>query len=96
MPFWKRSCITLTKSLGLKKIVTPTYYLVYFSVVPYQAIKAKDAWNSPEKATDFPCCDFLISHLDQTKQQFFCGITASHGLDSANTEVVSLFEQVKT
>ncbi|KAJ7382364.1 Netrin receptor unc5c [Desmophyllum pertusum] len=58
-----------------------------------QTITSRDAWNSPENATDFPRCDFEIRHVDQTKEQFFCGITVSHETDSANTEVVALFEQ---
>ena len=56
-------------------------------------MKSKDVWNPPGNS-NFPRCDFVISHVDKTKQQFFCGITASHGNDSASTEVVALFEQV--
>lgn len=59
----------------------------------FQTIKSKDAWNSPEDS-NFPRRDFVISHVDKTKQQFFCEITASHGDDSASKEVVALFEQV--
>ena len=57
-------------------------------------IKSKDAWNSPENSKDFPRCDFEISHVDKQKQCFFCAIKISHENDSANTEVVALFEQV--
>lgn len=59
-----------------------------------KTIKSKDAWNSPENS-NFPRRDFVISHVDKTKQQFFCEITASHGNDSASKELVALFEQTR-
>ena len=59
-----------------------------------QTIKSKNAWQSPENATDFPRCHFEIIHVDKTKQSFFCGMTASHENDQANTEVVAYFERV--
>ena len=58
----------------------------------FQTIKSKDAWNSPENSKDFPCCFFEISHVDKTKQSFFCGITTSHDEDTASAEIVSYFE----
>ncbi|KAJ7382360.1 Netrin receptor unc5c [Desmophyllum pertusum] len=59
-----------------------------------KTIKSKNAWQSPENATDFPRCHFEIIHVDKTKQSFFCGMTASHENDQANTEVVAYFERV--
>lgn len=56
-------------------------------------IKSEDAWNSPENSTDFPCCVFEITHVDEAKQLFSCEITASHLNDSAETELVAFFEQ---
>ncbi|RMX40227.1 hypothetical protein pdam_00014342, partial [Pocillopora damicornis] len=56
-------------------------------------IYIKDAWNSPENSANFPFCVFEVSHVDRTKQQFFCGITVSHDDDSANTEMVAFFKQ---
>ena len=57
-------------------------------------IYIKDAWNPPENSANFPLCVFEVSHVDRTKQQFFCGITVSHDDDSANTEMVAFFKQV--
>lgn len=57
-------------------------------------MKSTDAWNSPENSQDFPRCDFEIRHVDKKKERFFCAIKISHEKDSANTEVVALFEQV--
>ena len=64
------------------------------SLILLQTIKSKDAWNTPEDATDFPCCHFVIRHIDKMKQSFFCRITASHENDQANSEVVAYFEHV--
>ncbi|KAL9969789.1 hypothetical protein ACROYT_G022047 [Oculina patagonica] len=57
-----------------------------------KTIKSNDVWHTPENATDFPRCHFDIIHVDKTKQSFFCGITASHEKDRANSEVVAYFE----
>ena len=69
-------------------------YQNLFSLLLMKTIKSKDAWNSPENSTDFPRCHFEISHVDETKQSFFCGITASHGNDTAETEVIEFYEEV--
>ncbi|PFX28743.1 Netrin receptor UNC5C [Stylophora pistillata] len=62
-----------------------------------QGIKAKDAWHSLEHdSTGFPHCQFNIEHVGKSKQAFFCGITASHGRDQANTELVAYFEQERS
>lgn len=58
-----------------------------------KVISIKTAWNSPENSVNFPLCVFKVSHVDLTKQQFFCEITVSHDHDSANTEMVAFFEQ---
>ncbi|XP_022785393.1 uncharacterized protein LOC111325770 [Stylophora pistillata] len=58
-----------------------------------KAISTRDAWNSPENSANFPLCVFDVSHVDRTKQQFFCEITVTHDHDSANTEMVAFFEQ---
>ncbi|KAM7449381.1 hypothetical protein ABFA07_002748 [Porites harrisoni] len=58
-------------------------------------IKSNDAWNSPENSTDFPCCHFEVSHVDQGKKTFTCGITVSHLQDSAEVEVTAVFEEPK-
>ncbi|PFX28747.1 Netrin receptor UNC5C [Stylophora pistillata] len=58
-----------------------------------QKITARDAWHSLENSTGFPHCQFNIEHVSKSKQAFFCGITASHGRDQANTELVAYFEQ---
>jgi len=60
----------------------------------FQTISSKDAWNSPENSTDFARCYFEISHVDKTKQAFFCGIKASHVKDTAETDVVAFYEEV--
>lgn len=67
---------------------------MFSSLILLQTIKSKDAWNTPEDATDFPCCHFIIKHVDKAKQSFFCKITASHENDQANSEVVAYFEGV--
>ena len=35
-----------------------------------------------------------MSHVDITKQQFFCKMTATHENDSAGNEIVAFFQQV--
>ena len=67
---------------------------MFSSLILLQTIKSKDAWNTPEDATGFPCCHFIIKHVDKAKQSFFCKITASHENDQANSEVVAYFERV--
>nr|XP_058953107.1 netrin receptor UNC5C-like [Pocillopora verrucosa] len=57
-----------------------------------QTITAKDAWHSLENSKGFPHCQIIIEHVNKSKQAFFCGITASHGRDQANTELVAYFE----
>ncbi|XP_022785432.1 netrin receptor UNC5C-like [Stylophora pistillata] len=61
-----------------------------------QNITAKDAWHSLENFKDFPHCQFNIEPVSKSKQAFFCGITASHGRDQANTELVAYFEQERS
>ncbi|XP_068754722.1 uncharacterized protein [Montipora capricornis] len=61
-----------------------------------KTIKASDAWNAPENATDFPSCHFDIIHVDKTKQSFFCGITASHENDTARSEIVTYFKRERS
>ncbi|XP_022785449.1 uncharacterized protein LOC111325810 isoform X2 [Stylophora pistillata] len=58
-----------------------------------KTIASRDAWNSPENATDFPYCDFVVRHADMTKQQFFCRIRATHENDTADNEVVAFFQK---
>lgn len=60
-----------------------------------KVIKSNDAWNSPENSTDFPCCHFEVSHVDQGKKTFTCGVTVSHKQDSAEVEVTAVFEEPK-
>lgn len=58
-----------------------------------KTIKSRNAWNSPENATDFPRLNFEVCHVDQKKQSFSCGITASHGTDIAQAEIRAFFKQ---
>ncbi|XP_068754713.1 uncharacterized protein [Montipora capricornis] len=58
-----------------------------------QVIKSKDAWNYLGNSTDFPRCCFEISHDDIRKKSFYCEITASHGTDTAETELVEHFDE---
>ena len=57
-------------------------------------MKSTHAWNSSGNSVDFPRCYFEISHVNSTKNSFFCEIEASHEGDSAHAEVVAYFEQV--
>lgn len=63
--------------------------------IEFQIIKSNEAWNSPENSTDFPCCHFEVSHVDQGKKTFTCGVTVSHKQDSAEVEVTAVFEEPK-
>ena len=68
--------------------------LTFFILFELQTITAKDAWHSLENSKGFPHCQIIIEHVNKSKQAFFCGITASHGRDQANTELVAYFEHV--
>lgn len=59
---------------------------------PFQIIRSKDAWNSPEDCTDFPRCFIEISHVDIKKRSFTFALIASHEHDYAETEVIAYFE----
>ena len=61
----------------------------------FQTIRSHDAWNSPENSADFPRCYFEISHVDKTKQSFICEVTASHEKDTADTDVMAIYEEVE-
>ena len=68
--------------------------LIFFIMFELQTITAKDAWHSLENSKGFPHCQIIIEHVNKSKQAFFCGITASHGRDQANTELVAYFQHV--
>ena len=71
-------------------VLTLTFSILF----ELQTITAKDAWQSLENSKGFPHCQIIIEHVNKSKQAFFCGITASHGRDQANTELVAYFEHV--
>ena len=66
----------------------------FFLSLFLQTIKSRDAWNSTESSTDFPCCYFDICHVNNANNSFFCEINAFHEGDSAHAEVVAYFERV--
>ena len=68
--------------------------IFFFILLELQTITTKDAWHSLENSKGFPHCQIIIEHANKSKQAFFCGITASHGRDQANTELVAYFEHV--
>ena len=59
---------------------------------PFQIIRSKDAWNSPEDCTDFPRCFIEISHEDIKKRSFTFALIVSHEHDYAETEVIAYYE----
>ncbi|XP_068754714.1 uncharacterized protein [Montipora capricornis] len=63
------------------------------TLMELKVIKSKDAWNYLGNSTDFPRCCFEISHDDIRKKSFYCEITASHGTDTAETELVEHFDE---
>nr|XP_058953133.1 uncharacterized protein LOC131780545 isoform X1 [Pocillopora verrucosa] len=58
-----------------------------------KGIASRSAWNSQENTTDFPRCDFCVSHDDIKERQFFCKMRATHENDSAGNEIVAFFQQ---
>lgn len=59
---------------------------------PFQIIRSKDAWNSPEDCTEFPRCFIEISHEDIKKRSFTFALIVSHEHDYAEAEVIAYYE----
>ena len=49
----------------------------------------------PEDTADFPRCSCEIVHVDESKELFICGITVSHGEETAKAEVAAILKQVR-